>query len=387
MDYHLEMKTWNSPAGELKLERMPFRGDRSHTAWDSADEWILRRFPEHDGPVLIIGEAFGVLGTAWSGADICAAGDSSLAFRALEHNRSLNPKNGNGTLSLLPSTEKAPEGETFKRIFIRIPKDLSLLDLYIRLAVPLSAPDTEIWLGAMDKRWNRGVKALTDLMLEIGEVFKFEKKARWIRFRPKEGTPLPAATQAEEWELSKLDLRIRPLPGVFSGSGLDEGTAAFMEAFPERLAERAEVIADAGCGSGLLGLAAARLNPEARLIFTDESFLAVRCAEENFARNDLPNPAVFMTANGLEGIEDGTVDLVLLNPPFHFRNIQSREPAAFLFEEARRVLRPGGTVQVVGNNHLGYHRLLGEYFGRVKTVGKNRKFTVLRAGKAEVRGT
>ena len=374
------MKIWNSPAGPLKLKRYPFEGERSHQAWDSADEWIAKHFPEQKDPVLITGEAFGVLGTLWKASEVTAAGDSSLSHTALMRNRSLNQHIKEGSLKIMPSTGFTDAEETFSRIIIRIPKSLTLLEFYIRGILNMADENTEIWLGAMDKRWSKGVKKITEHLLQAEEVFPFEKHSRWIRFSK---TTSPAETEktAVKWELEKYPLTFSSAPDVFSSAGLDEGTAALIKAFPEKQLKQASRIADVGCGSGVLGLSAACINPEALVLFTDESYLAVKNAENNYKLNKLTAQAEFRVANGLGDIKNESLDLVLCNPPFHFQNIQSREPAAFLFAEAEQALRSGGCIQIVGNSHLGYHKLLEEYFINVHEVYRDSKFTVLQAEK------
>jgi 16S rRNA (guanine1207-N2)-methyltransferase len=374
------MKIWNSPAGTLKLKRYPFEGERSHQAWDSADEWILKRFPEHQSPVLITGEAFGVLGTAWSGVEVAASCDSSLSLTALERNRRLNPQTATGHLTVIPSDILAEAEGCFSKIFIRIPKSIALFEYYIENSIRMADENTEIWIGAMDKRWSRGAKKITERLLQVSEVFPFERHSRWISFK-KMNAPAPAAKAQTEWKLDKYPLLFQSAPDVFSSSGLDEGTAAFLKAFPEQRIKDASVIADLGCGSGIFGISAAYLNPEATILFTDESYLAVRNAESNCKLNNLSGHAEFTVTDGLGNTEDESADLILCNPPFHFQNIQSREPAVFLFGEAERVLRPGGCIQIVGNSHLGYHKLLDEYFLHVHEVYRDSKFTVLQAEK------
>lgn len=378
------MKIWNSPAGELRLKRYPFAGEKSHQAWDAADELIAVRFPKQAQPVLIVGEAFGVLGTLWGKAKISALSDSFLEFEALNENRKLNPDRTEGTVSRIKSTQsEADQGEPafFKKIIIRLPKSLELLDTYIRLSLKHAADGAEIWLGGMDKRWNRGVVGVTERLLETVTIFPFERHARWIQYRKKASAdkmPAAARVSAIEWDLERYPISILSAPSVFSSAVLDSGTAAFVEDFPESAAETSTTIVDLGCGSGILGLCAAYNNPEAKVIFTDESFLAIENAKSNYELNKLSTEAVFLITNGAIGLADESVDLVLCNPPFHYQNIQSREPAEFLFNEARRILKPGGTIQIVGNSHLGYHKLLPNYFSLVKEVFRDNKFTVLR---------
>jgi 16S rRNA (guanine1207-N2)-methyltransferase len=52
-----------------------------------------------------------------------------------------------------------------------------------------------------------------------------------------------------------------------------------------------------------------------------------------------------------------------------------------MFSEARRALRPGGELWVIGNRHLGYHLKLRRLFGNSELVASDAKFVVLRAVK------
>ncbi|MFE0426511.1 methyltransferase, partial [Streptomyces sp. NPDC058953] len=67
------------------------------------------------------------------------------------------------------------------------------------------------------------------------------------------------------------------------------------------------------------------------------------------------------------------------NPPFHSHRATTDTTARRMFTDARRVLRPGGELWVVGNRHLGYHVRLRRIFGDCETVAGHPKFVVLRA--------
>lgn len=397
--YHCAVKTWNSPAGRLQLKRFPFEGEQIHQAWDAADEWILNRLHSHSRSdrTVITGEAFGVLATALGSRDIIAVNDSFLSLAALDVNRNLNPQMASGPLQKITG-ETAAEGRkrlspgelpgprpTASAIIIRLPRSLEVLEKYLRMSLKYADPDTEIWLGGMDKRWNKGCLKIADRFMTESERFPFERHARWIKFTKPSANPVVADGTNKEalkknrtWQ-TPAGIKIKPEPGVFSSRSLDPGTAAFLEAFPESETVSARIIADMGCGSGILGLTAARLNPEAEIILSDESYSAVISAAANAGLNGLGKNLKCITGNGLEGIEDESVDLVLCNPPFHYQNIQTREPAEFMFNEARRVLKPGGTLQVVGNNHLGYHKLLKKHFPDAREVLRDSRFTVMRS--------
>ena len=58
-----------------------------------------------------------------------------------------------------------------------------------------------------------------------------------------------------------------------------------------------------------------------------------------------------------------------------------------MFAGARRALRPGGELWVVGNRHLGYHLKLRRIFGNCEVIDSNPKFVVLRSVKGGPAGS
>ena len=87
----------------------------------------------------------------------------------------------------------------------------------------------------------------------------------------------------------------------------------------------------------------------------------------------------FLVGDGLDECAAGSLDLVLCNPPFHQGRTEGDHVAWEMFRQARRALRPGGRLLVVGNRHLGYHWKLQRLFDRCETVASDRRFVVLAA--------
>ena len=80
-------------------------------------------------------------------------------------------------------------------------------------------------------------------------------------------------------------------------------------------------------------------------------------------------------------MEPGSADLILCNPPFHQQQIVGDAVSWRMFQQACKVLRPGGSLWVVGNRHLGYHTKLRRLFGNGEVIASNPKFVILRATK------
>ncbi len=135
-------------------------------------------------------------------------------------------------------------------------------------------------------------------------------------------------------------------PGVFSGDGLDGGTALLLTVLAQE--EPAAAIVDVGCGAGHLGLAAARRFPSAQVWLLDADHRAVACAAANAAMI-APGQALAQWWDDADPWPVPDADLALLNPPWHAGTAADVSAARRLFmvSAARRLL-------VVANRHLPY---------------------------------
>jgi 16S rRNA (guanine1207-N2)-methyltransferase len=209
------------------------------------------------------------------------------------------------------------------------------------------------------------------------------KKARLIFAEPDPALKRPA----NPWPLRyRLPDDVGPLlsgrpvvnhAGVFCADRLGIGTRFFLRHLPDTRGFGRVV--DLGCGNGVVGTAIALADPGAEVLFTDESFQAVASAEATYKANGAPGQAEFRVGDGLSGVPAGSVDLVLNTPPFHSHQATTDATAWRMFTGARRALRPGGELWVVGNRHLGYHVKLRRLFGNCRLVAGDPKFVVLRA--------
>lgn len=174
--------------------------------------------------------------------------------------------------------------------------------------------------------------------------------------------------------------RVTNHAGVFCADRLDIGTRFFLRHLPRPRAGRRVV--DLGCGNGIVGTAAALAEPGADVLFVDESYQAVASARETYRENaGAGGRAEFLVGDGLADTAPASADLVLNNPPFHSHQATTDAPARRMFAQARRALRPGGELWVVGNRHLGHHITLRRLFGNSELVAGDPKFVVLKAVK------
>ncbi|MGQ0571266.1 MAG: methyltransferase [Armatimonadota bacterium] len=166
--------------------------------------------------------------------------------------------------------------------------------------------------------------------------------------------------------------------GVFSPRGIDAGTRLLIETMRVRRADR---VLDLGCGYGAIGLVAASLAPRGQVWMTDVNQRAVALAEANAVAHGLTNVRV-LVGETAAAIRDGTLDLVVTNPPIR----AGRRVVAAFIDSAWRVLRPGGRFYLVARTAQGARtlsKLIGDRFGegrQVAMVGGYRVYEAMRTG-------
>ena len=139
---------------------------------------------------------------------------------------------------------------------------------------------------------------------------------------------------------------------------------------------------DLGTGSGCLLLACLSELPQATGTGIDVSDGAIATASQNATCLGLASRARFETARFDDDLTAyGGFDLVICNPPFHQQQAVTDHVAWQMFRDARRILKMGGKLIIVGNRHLAYHVKLTRLFGGSHTVASNAKFVVLAAEK------
>jgi 23S rRNA (guanine1835-N2)-methyltransferase len=165
---------------------------------------------------------------------------------------------------------------------------------------------------------------------------------------------------------------------VFSRSSLDIGARLLLDNLPR---QKSGVIVDLGCGNGVLGLMALEYNPEAELLFLDESYMAVASSQLNVEQNrpqDLARSS-FQVTHAMKGIDSSSVDVIICNPPFHQLQTITDDIAWQMFCDAKRCLKRGGELWIVGNRHLDYHIKLKRLFGGAECIASSSKFVILRS--------
>jgi len=372
-----------TPWGELALTRFPEDPRERLRAWDASDAYLLRHLAARETPltgtVVIVGDRWGALATALAEHGPTQITDSFLAQEATRVNLAragVQP----GTVRLLTTQDAPPE--RIDVLLVRVPKSLALLEDQLSRLAPALHADSLVLATGMVKEIHTSTLRLFERIVGPTRTSLAEQKARLIFC-----TPDPSLSRPENpWPYRyALPDGIGPVSGrtvvnhagVFCADRLDIGTRFFLGHLPETRGARRVV--DLGCGNGVVGTAVALADPQAEVLFVDESFQAVASAEATYRANGVPGHAEFRVGDGLAGVASDSVDIVLNNPPFHSHQATTDTTAWRMFSGARRVLRPGGELWVVGNRHLGYHVKLRRLFGNSEVVASDPKFVVLRA--------
>ena len=376
--------------GRYWLQRYPVHKKETLRAWDAADVYILDYLAQNDllhqgVSLLILNDAFGGLSIPLNQYQPVLMTDSYLSMQGISSNLKNNDIDYD-SITIINSLD-APDSVLNKAadiVLIKVPKSLAMLeDQLHRIRLSLSS-STIIIAAGMTKHIHKSTLDLFEKIIGPTTTSQAHKKSRLIFSKFDADLSVPENPHPGKYkpgyQLDDKDLEIISHAAVFSREKLDVGTRLFIENLP--VDERYKTIVDLGCGNGILGLVAAIKNPSSKMIFTDESYMAVESSINNFlAVFSETREAEFLQTDCLFGVPENSVSLILCNPPFHQNNAINDAIAWQMFTESKKALENQGELWVVGNRHLAYHAKLKKIFGNCEVVASNKKFTLLKASK------
>ena len=353
------------------LARTPDIGGAGLRAWDAADRYLLdlahERFPDAlAGEVAVVDDTHGALAlgaTVLGASAVRVHQDSVIARRALA---------ANAARAALPQPSPHPLEELVtpetRLVLVRLPRSHDRLDALARAVAARADARLVLLAGNRMKHMTPTQNPILAAAFGRVDVAPGRQKARiLIASQPR------AVARAEPRRATvAAGLEVVAHPGVFAGAAIDIGTRALIDTFDELPAFTSAL--DLACGSGLMASLLALDAPDARVIAADVSAVAVASARDTAAANGVPVEVHHDDGAGF--LPDASIDLVVLNPPFHSGSTITTELARRLIAEAARVLRPGGELRCVWNSHLAYRPILETVVGPTRQLARTPKFTV-----------
>jgi len=183
----------------------------------------------------------------------------------------------------------------------------------------------------------------------------------------------------KEWRTRVGDvvIDIRGSSGLFSYNSLDRGTGLLLEQLPGRLPDGKSRILDLGCGTGVIGIAASKLNENAEVHFSDVDLRAARCTLMNCRTNRIERSKIYLSDGVLNLPKGMEYDLILSHPQLHTGRDVIR---TFVRNPARRLSR-NGRLMLVAARGSKILEAMNKYVGPATEVVSASPYSVLLAGR------
>lgn len=296
-----------------------------------------------------------------------------------------------------PSGDDTPTDGAGKGIVVlaRLPRAVrAVTDLGLALAAGADGRPLDVVTGGRVKHMTRAFNPALERAFDHVHATRGSGSARCLVARgPRSDAPRAAlleGTATVPVGGSPRELSLRAIGDVFGGAAADPGSLLLLDALDAAGTGAsgsvdgsdpgpADVL-DLGCGNGLLTAYLAARLPDAAVHGSDDDLDAVRSTRSTLVASGLARDGVTVGwDDGLAGHEPGSVDLVLLNPPFHDGPGIDPTLVQGLLDAASRVLRRGGQLWLVHNSHLRYRTEVERRVGPVVQRARDRRFTVLSA--------
>lgn len=148
--------------------------------------------------------------------------------------------------------------------------------------------------------------------LETKEVKDEDWSNNWKQYyKPtKIGKNIVVKPEWEDYQANPEEIIIEMNPGMAFGTGTHETTAMCTAAL-EEVVTKEDLVFDIGCGSGILGIVAAKLGAK-KVIAVDFDEVAVKVARENVEKNRVQDQVFVFHGNLMDNINEKG-DIILVN--------------------------------------------------------------------------
>ncbi|MDE0547050.1 class I SAM-dependent methyltransferase [Microbacterium sp. C7(2022)] len=359
------------------LRRWPdLEGPDLH-AVDAADRLILDEsapardvFSPHE--IVVIGDNYGALTL---GAAKAAPRSDGRRIRVhqdpLTGERALATNAANAGFDAFQSLPLSPDLVRDARVVLmRLPRALEALRDIAGLVAAHASPDVVVFAGGRIKHMTLAMNEVLREHFYTVDVTHARQKSRVLIARgPHNGRdPVPRRAAHD-------GITVCAYGGAFAGASIDIGTRFLLENLPAETPIDGTVI-DFACGTGIVATTLALRHSELEVYACDQSYAAVASARETARANSVDQRINVVRDDMLASQTAGSASFIALNPPFHVGAALSEHIAPRMFEDAARVLRPGGELRVVWNSPLQYRAALERIVGPTRQIARNSKFTV-----------
>tara|TARA_R110002153_G_scaffold124543_15_gene271102 strand:+ start:2072 stop:3229 length:1158 start_codon:yes stop_codon:yes gene_type:complete len=373
----------------LQLVRYPQNLQHpSWQAWDAADEYLIdyveQNFPKLTNvSISIYNDDFGALACWFAASKPIWVTDSYVAKQSCLIN--LQENNISEELVTFHDSVTVIDVKA-ELVLLKVPKTTALLEQQLIDLQARVSPATTVIAAGKATLIHKSTLALFEKYLGATTTSLAKKKARLIFCQPA-GNKVHSSPYPSIWYTENPRFEISNLANVFARQQLDIGARFMLEHLSKLPNLENKTVIDLGCGNGVLGLHILNQKQQTKVVFVDESYMAVASAKQNVLANlpEQEEKSEFIVNNCLDDFSKKSssteVDIVICNPPFHQQNTITDHIAWQMFKDAQALLNKGGQLFVVGNRHLDYPNKLKRLFGNATTVATNQKFSILSASK------
>lgn len=285
-------------------------------------------------------------------------------------------------------------------VLLQLPRSLDALEEIVAAIANYADADVQVFAGGRIKHMTLAMNSLFAGAFDTVDVSLARQKSRVLRVSGLRGgahrdaamvSDAAAAASAQleavlpSWprleQHRDVGLVVAAHGAAFASSSIDIGTR-FLLGHLSEAAPTARIAIDLGCGTGVLATSLAVHRPNLRVLASDQSAAAVASARATAHANGVGDRVKVVRDDGLSRQTAGSADLIVLNPPFHVGATVHAGIALKLFEDAARVLAPGGELWCVWNSHLGYGPALRRIVGPTRQIARNTKFTITASTRA-----
>lgn len=266
----------------------------------------------------------------------------------------------------------------FDAVVIYYPKTKLRFDYYLSMVSKLLNEDATIYVVGEKKggvkSCEKQIKAYTPKANKLDAARHCQLYTAWFNGHVCEKSMddwFQVKSVSIDIDSQSVDLELFSLPGVFSASGVDEGT--------ELLLQTIEPVSgsglDFGCGCGVISATVSKaFNCE--LTAVDVDALAVASSNKTFEKNNINAKAV--SSDGLSEIinKNNKYDFIVTNPPFHTGLKTDYGITEALLKQGKKILNKQFEVWMVANSFLPYPELFSKYLTPSVIKNKNKRFNI-----------